>query len=133
LLCLSCYRTDWDHQPVRFNQMFERYRLKSLSFTCIFLCRRLLPLGLLFNIVIFIILLLIVTVHYVVLFRLHLRLNGLLKLLFSERRDVLLDKDMLRDLVGKEEVRTIVEVEYFTWEVIAIDLVKGEISLLNPG
>jgi len=38
---------------------------------------------------------------------------------------------MFRDLVGEQEVLTIVEVEYFTWEVVTIDLVKGEISLFN--
>jgi len=38
---------------------------------------------------------------------------------------------MVRDLVGEQEVLTIVEVEYFTWEIITIDLVKREITFFN--
>ena len=93
-------------------------------------CGRFLPFSLLFNIVIFIILLL-VTVAREVFLGLNLRYSSLFKLFFGECWDILLDKDVFRDLVGEQEVLTVVEVEYFTWEVVTIDLVKGEISLFN--
>ena len=114
--------------------MLEVDSLKFLFGNCIFFRRRFF-FDLFLNIVIFNFLLIVTIIHIdivlVLLFCHHYWFFSLFKFFLGQRRQVFLDKNIFRDLVSKEKVRPVVEVENLPLQVITINLVKSEISLLN--